>query len=149
MYVASNHCRYIWLIDFLALSQRILLPRISQSLGARNKLQLYQTELLGRLKARMDQVKKTQEELYDTFVPSSPETPPAGIKSLAELPVDTEGQPTHSLGVVIRCAFLEKPDQRLTTEDLCNRLSTQFPGLRRNKPEFQVRDTFFLPFHFF
>lgn len=94
----------------------------------------------------MEQVKRTQEEVQDGLAPPDPETPPAGIKSLAELPVDTEGRPTQSLAIVIQLIFLEKPEQKFTVEEIYNRLLNQFPGLTRNGPRFQVQGFFFAYF---
>jgi hypothetical protein len=107
----------------------------------------HQSELMARLTSRINEVKRTQDEGHVALlqVPREHEAPPAGIKSLAELPVDSNGNPICSLSTVIHCAFLEKPEQRFTVEELHGALSNQFPGLASNASEFQVRDTYYLP----
>ena len=86
----------------------------------------------------MNEVKRTQEEVHDALAPPDSETSPPGIKTLAELTVDADGLPTHSLEIVIHCALLETPDDGFTVEDLYNRLTDRFPGLAKNEPELKV-----------
>lgn len=92
------------------------------------------------LTGRMNEVKAAQDDAHVALhqAPRELKTLPADIKSLAELPVDSNGNPTHSLDTVIYCAFLEKPDRRFTVEELCLVLSNQFSGLTRNGREFKV-----------
>jgi hypothetical protein len=94
-------------------------------------LKVHQSELLGRLRGRINELKESQEEVYDARPRPEDGLFPADIKSLADLPVDSAGEPTHPLGVVVGCAFLREPEQRLTLDEVYLRLLNQFPALAR------------------
>ncbi|KIJ56773.1 hypothetical protein M422DRAFT_22920 [Sphaerobolus stellatus SS14] len=107
---------------------RFLLPRISRTLDARHALSLHQKVLMERLRNRLVDVKKVQDESYNTIISFEPEELSPDVKSLKDLTVDENGLPTQDLSTVIRCVYLESPEQKYSIDDLYTRLVEQFPA---------------------
>ena len=61
---------------------------------------------------------------------------PKGLLCLSE---DTGGRPKHTLPVIVRCAILGSPEQRLTLRDIYDVVQDRYSYYRTAKPSWKVR----------